>query len=109
MVSSVPPDKFDLHKILKTLLPVLLKSCMMVTLTVAGSHIPFGIGTNEDIEEVSSTLTLWLKFKLETPFINKIQNNSLMSIIFNKISTLLANKHFSRNRTNCIGYVYIEN
>ena len=53
-----------MHEILKMLLLVLFKSCIVMALVVVGSHIPFGVATNEDIEEVSSTSALWLKFKL---------------------------------------------
>ena len=105
MVSSVSSNKFDTHGILTILL---FKSCVGITLAAVELHIPLGISTNEDIEEVSSALVLWLEFKLETLFTNKIQNKYLMIFIFNKILTLLDAYHFSRNKSYVVGYGYIQ-
>ena len=64
--------------------------------------------TNRGIEEVTSALVLWIEFKLETLFTNKIQNKYLMIFIFNKILTLLDAYRFSRNKSCCVGYCYIQ-
>ena len=109
MVSAVFCDTVDTHEILTSLsLVVLFKSCIVVSVAVVESHIPFGVGINEVIEEVSSTLTLWLEFKLETLFTNKIHDKSLMIFIFNKKLTMLGAYHFIRNKSCCVGYNYIK-
>ena len=106
MPSSVSSDTVGTQEIL-TYLP-LFKSCVVVTLAAAASHIPFGVARNEVIEEGSSTLTLWLEFKLETLFINKTHNKSLMIFICNKKLTMLGAYHFIRNNSCCVGYNYIK-
>ena len=108
MISAVSSDTVDTHEILTTLLLVLFKSCIVVTLAAVESHIPFGVAKNGDIEEVSSTLTLWLRFKLETLFTNKIHDKSLMIFICNKKLTMLGAYHFIRNKSCCDGYNYIK-